>query len=255
MHSNLPRATVSALRAADNIFAVSEWTRQRVLAIGQIEDAKVVVIPNTFDASRFSVGRVPHDLRKRYALRESDKVILTVARLDTGERYKGYDKVMMALPAVIAECGSVRFIVVGTGDDQPRIAALANTLGVADAVTFAGFVARTELADHYRLADAFVMPSTGEGFGIVFLEAMACGTPVIAGNKDGSVDALDKGRLGKLVDPDSIESIAGGIISILNGIGPPLWFEKEDLHNAVVSQFGRTAFGEKIRLALPACAE
>ena len=68
-----------------------------------------------------------------------------------------------------------------------------------------GYIEDKELTDHYLLADVFVMPSTQEGFGIVFLEALVCGLPVIAGNKDGSVDALLNGKLGKLIDPDNIQ--------------------------------------------------
>ena len=65
------------------------------------------------------------------------------------------------------------------------------------------------------LADVFVMPSTGEGFGIVFLEAMACGCPVVAGNRDGSVDALAHGELGRLVDPHSSEELLRALVDTL----------------------------------------
>lgn len=105
-------------------------------------------------------------------------------------------------------------------------------------------------ATPHRLADVFAMPSTGEGFGIVFLEAMACGTPVVAGNCDGAVDALDRGRLGKLVDPNDVSAIANGINSLLNKEGPALWFDREALHDAVTQRFGRTAFRTNLGKAL-----
>jgi glycosyltransferase involved in cell wall biosynthesis len=145
----------------------------------------------------------------------------------------------------------VRYIVAGKGDDEVRVQSLARELSVEDAVTFAGFVADDELADHYRLADAFAMPSTGEGFGIVFLEALACGTPVLAGNRDGSVDAVDKGRLGRLVDPTDVRQIANGVVELLQRKGPELWFERGALHDAVVARFGSTAFREELRSAFP----
>ena len=88
----------------------------------------------------------------------------------------------------------MKYVVIGRGDDQPRLAQLAADLGVADRVIFAGFVPDEALIDHYRLADVYVMPSK-EGFGIVYLEAMACGVPVIAGDDDGSADPLQDGRL------------------------------------------------------------
>src|SRR4029079_12694931 len=130
------------------------------------------------------------------------------------------------------------YLVIGQGDDRARVKKMAHDFGVAHAVIFAGFVPDEEMADHFRLADVFAMPSTGEGFGIVFLEALACGTPVLAGNRDGSVDAVDKGRLGRLVDPTDVRQIANGLVDVLQRKGPELWFERGALHDAVVARFG-----------------
>jgi len=251
INPGLPRWTLAALRAADRIIAVSSWTRQRVLDIGGIDESQVTVLANTFDESRFTVAPRPAELVERYRIRSGEKVVLTVARLDAGERYKGHDRIIQVLGDVIAECGSVRFIIVGNGKDKARVEALAQGLGVTKAVTFAGFVPDDELADHYRLADAFAMPSTGEGFGIVFLEAMACGTPVLGGNRDGSADALDNGRLGMLVDPTDAGAIAAGLSALLRKNGPPLWFDREALRSAVVARFGRNAFRARLEEALP----
>lgn len=84
-------------------------------------------------------------------------------------------------------------------------------------MTFAGRVPAEELADHYRLCDVFAMPSTGEGFGIVFLEAMACGKPVIGGTRDAAVDALRHGELGVLVDPEDPVQLRDALIAVLVG--------------------------------------
>ncbi|HVF40556.1 MAG TPA: glycosyltransferase family 4 protein [Gemmatimonadaceae bacterium] len=246
VHSGLPRATLAALRAANRIVVVSEWTRQRVLSLQGIDGSRIVRLPNTLDESRFTTGLKSSALRERYRLEPDDKVILTVARLDGAERYKGYDRIVSALPALRNRFGKVRFLIVGMGSDRSRIEAVAQTHGVVDAITFAGFVGDSELADHYRLADVFAMPSAGEGFGIVFLESMACGTPVLAGNKDGSVDALDNGRLGKLVDPEDVNAIANGIADLLDRRGPDMWFDPEALHAAVVSTYGRAAFRKRL---------
>lgn len=250
VHGRLPRATLAALRAAGRIVAVSAWTRQRVIDLGGIAAAGVAVLANTVDDRRFCVGEKPAGLAGRYGIGADEKVILGVARLDASERYKGYDRTIEALAQVRAACGPVRFLLVGNGDDRARIAALSRDHGVEHAVTFAGFVRDEELAGHYRLADVFAMPSTGEGFGIVFLEAMACGTPVLGGNLDGSVDALDNGRLGRLVDPRDVGAIADGLISLLRREGPAWWFERETLHAAVVAQFGRAAFRQKLSSVL-----
>lgn len=250
VHSRLPRSTVAALRAADQIVAVSEWTRRRLAGLGGIDPASVTVLPNTFDEARFTVGPRPDALARRYAIAPEEKIILTVARLDAGERYKGYDRLVQAMPEILAACGKVRLLVVGGGDDGRRLMAMAGELGVSDSVISAGFVPDAELADHYRLADIFAMPSTGEGFGIVFIEAMACGTPVLAGNLDGSVDALDGGALGKLVDPVDTGAIAGGVISLLRKEGQAQWFDRVWLHDRVVEKFGRESFRARLQQVL-----
>ena len=251
VHPDLPPRTLEAMRRADRIIAVSEWTRGRVTALGGIDPRNVSILPNAFDETRFTVGPKPQWLREAYGIRADEKVLLTVGRLDQRERYKGYDRIIDALSEIQQRCGPVRFIVAGTGDDRDRVVALAREKGHEKSVIFPGFVAPEDLADHYRLADVFAMPSTGEGFGIVFAEALACGTPVVAGNRDGSVDALDGGRLGKLVDPLSVAAIVDGVCDVLCGRGPALWYDREKLHKAVKTKFGRDAFAKRLNEALP----
>lgn len=251
VHPALSSTRLLALREADRVVAVSQWTRCRVIELGGIREDRVVVLPNTYDEKRFTVAEKPHALAERYHLRKDEKVVLTVARLDAAEGYKGYDRILQALPEMSRFIGPVRFIIAGKGDDRFRLETMARDLGVADQVTFAGFVPEDELVDHYRLADVFAMPSTGEGFGIVFLEAMGCGTPVLGGNQDGSVDALHGGRLGLLVDPTSVDSIARGLISLLRKQGPEMWFDRARLSEAVEATYGRVAFQRRVSELFP----
>ena len=237
---------IQALREADQLVAVSNWTKERLVQQCDVDPSSIQVLPNTYDDQKFSPGKAPEYLNHRYGIHPEEKVILTVARLDPGENYKGYDRILQALPKIRGYCGLVRYLIAGRGEDRSRLEMLARELEVEDAVTFAGFVPDEELADHYRLADVFAMPSTGEGFGIVFLEAMGCGTPVLGGNRDGSVDALDQGKLGKLVDPTSVEAITGGLIDLLKRQGPELWFDREDLSNAVREKYGREEFRRRV---------
>jgi glycosyltransferase involved in cell wall biosynthesis len=251
VHEALSESRRNALRNADKVIAASEWCRRRLIDMVKVDPDRVCVLAQTVDDARFSSGQKPAHLMRRYKVRPDERVVLTVARLDASEGYKGYDRVAQALPAVHAACGPVRYIVVGKGDDRGRVETLAQEFGVAGDIVFAGFVPNEELADHYRMADVFAMPSTGEGFGIVFLEALACGTPVLAGNADGSVDALDRGRLGRLVDPNDVSAIAEGLISLLRQDGPSWWFDRDALHRAVVARFGRAAYLEALRALFP----
>jgi phosphatidyl-myo-inositol dimannoside synthase len=103
-------------------------------------------------------------------------------------------------------------VVVGDGDGQGELNALAERRGVGDAVRLLGRLSDDDLLALYRSADVFVMPSTEEGFGIAFVEAAATGLPVVAGNVDGSVDALADGAIGRLIDPLSHDEIVASLI-------------------------------------------
>lgn len=168
---------------------------------------------------------------------------MTVARLWKGDIYKGVDVTIRALPEIAIAFPEVKYLVIGRGDDQPRLAQLANDLGVADSVIFAGFVPDEALIDHYRLADVYVMPSQ-EGFGIVYLEAMACEVPVIAGDDDGSADPLQDGRLGWQVPHRDATAVAKACIEALKGQDPRCdgpWLRQESL-----ASFGAPALADRL---------
>lgn len=238
-----------ALRAAEALWSVSRWTRDRLLAC-RVAAQKIQIIPNTVSEEVFGLGKPRGDLRTRYSIKENEKVILTVARLERGEGYKGCDKVLQALPAVRQAVGPLRYLIVGRGDDTARLRSLGMELGIERFVTFCGFVSDSELPDHYRMADVFAMPSSGEGFGVVFLEAMACGIPVLGGDRDGTTDALADGELGLLVDPDLIEAVAAGLINLLLRRGVAVWFTPERLRARCLDLYGRRAFRNRVREAL-----
>lgn len=202
-----------ATERAALVTAVSRFTRARLLAWADIAPDRVRVLPNTVAAAY--APRAPRaEIAARYGL-AGRKVILTVGRIAKTERYKGHDRIIAALPVVVAGCPETLYLVVGSGADRPRLEELARSLGVADRVVFAGQVPADELPDHFALADVFAMPSTGEGFGIVFLEAARCGLPVIGGNRDGSSDALADGAIGRLIDPFDPSALAGALIDVL----------------------------------------
>jgi glycosyltransferase involved in cell wall biosynthesis len=167
-------------------------------------------------ASSYFPREKRRDLVEKYAL-DDKRVILTVGRISSSEGYKGHDRIIRALPEVIAQVPNAIYLIAGAGDDKQRLEQFAAERGLTGRVVFAGHVPDGELADYYALADLYTMPSTGEGFGIVFLEAAACGLPVVAGNADGSVDALAEGQIGCLVDPEAHGQVTSALIRALQG--------------------------------------
>ncbi len=198
-----------AAECSNLVTSVSRHTRRLFLGWANCPPEAVKVLPNTVD-ERFSPGLKPDALLERHGLSGS-KVLLTVSRLASSERYKGHDRVISAVAALRPTHPDLVYVIAGDGDDRPRLEELARELGVAEAVRFIGYVPDSELPDLYRAADVFVMPSTGEGFGIVFLQALASGIPAIGGGNDGSRDPLRDGADGWLVEANDISSIKRGI--------------------------------------------
>jgi len=188
--SRLQRA---AVEAADLVLCVSRFTRGCVLGWAVIVPERLVVLPNTVGAA-FTPGD-RSGLRAAWGLQHK-RVLLTVGRLDSRERYKGHERVIDAMPQLIDAGHDVVYLVVGEGDDRAWLEAFACAAGLADRVRFIGSVEPPRLIEIYRAADLFVMPSTGEGFGIAFLEAMASGTPALGLAVAGAQDALADGDLG-----------------------------------------------------------
>ncbi|VEP13735.1 Glycosyl transferase group 1 [Hyella patelloides LEGE 07179] len=201
----LPSKEQTALQQANSIWTISRYSRDRVTQANKIDSERIAILPCIVDSQQFTPGEKPAALLARYDLTNA-KVLMTVARLWSGDIYKGVDVTIRALPEILKVFPEVKYLVIGRGDDRPRLETLATELAISDRVVFAGFVPTAELADHYRVADAYVMPSQ-EGFGIVYLEAMACGKPVLSGDADGSTDPLQDGLLGWQVphrDPDAV---------------------------------------------------
>jgi len=234
-----------AAEQASLVTCVSRYTRRRFLNWANVSPHRVRVVPNTI-RGLFTPGPKAEYLLERYNL-HGKKVLLTVARLSAAERYKGQDKVISVLPDLLKKHPDLIYVIVGDGDDRPRLDELARILGVERLVRFVGRVEEKELVDLYRTAEIFVMPSTGEGFGIVFLEAMACGIPVIGGNQGGSTDSLHDGMLGAVVADDKLCEAIEDMLTI----GPR---DSEKLSNSVEHYFGKQAFCYQVARLSSTCA-
>jgi glycosyltransferase involved in cell wall biosynthesis len=209
-----PSLLVRSLARRINAFiSVSAFTRDRFIHWTQVPEAKGFLLPNCVDLTRFEPGEQDPALLKKYGL-GGRKVLMTLGRL-LSDRPKGIDEVLELLPELATTVPEIAYLIAGDGPDRSRLEAKAAQLGIRDRVVFAGRVPEPEKAAHYRLADAFVMPGYGEGFGIVYLEALACGIPVLASTLDASREAILDGEMGLLVDPRNRSDLRQSILRIL----------------------------------------
>ena len=199
----------------DAVWVISAITRDRMNDWAQLPLDRYVLMPNAIHLERYGEGAPSAEIVERHQL-QGRKVLMTLARLPSFERYKGIDEVLEVLPGLLKREPRLAYVVAGEGDDRPRLERKSNRLGLKDKVIFTGLLAESEKADYFRLADAFVMPGRGEGFGFVFLEALACGVPAVGSQVDGSREALRDGELGELVDPADPGSVSEGILRALS---------------------------------------
>ncbi|MGC1393518.1 MAG: glycosyltransferase family 4 protein [Coleofasciculaceae cyanobacterium] len=232
-----------ALHNADKIISISNYTSDRLIHEQKLNPEKIALLPVTFDASRWSIAPKPQYLLERYQFSSDQPLILTVGRMSKDAQHKGYDRLIHTLPTIIQAIPNIHYLIVGKGDDRPCIEQLIKSLNLEKYVTLTGFIPDQELVDYYNLCDLFAMPSKAEGFGIVYLEALACGKPTLGGNQDGAIDALCHGEIGVLVDPNNLEEIAQAIINVLQGTYPnPIIYQPETLRQKVIETYGSARF-------------
>lgn len=208
----LRRPARFGLQRADRVISISHFTAQKAIEYNGVLSEKVRILHNCLDPA--------FDHPPACAPENGALSLLTVARISDSERYKGHEKVLGALPTLLTTFPQLVYDVVGDGEGRPRLEQLAAGLGVASAVHFHGMVTEEALRKLYARASVFIMPSTSEGFGFVFLEAMAHGLPVVAGNLDATPEVVVDGETGLLVDPISVEAIIAATARLLND--PPL---------------------------------
>jgi len=209
-----------ALKKCDLILPVSKFTKDKMMELNTFPEQLFEILNNCLDPL---LPEPLHEekstaLLNRYGLTKDNIILMTLTRLSAKEKYKGHDKVLHALQNLIIIHPAIRYLLVGKCDEaeRQRLDKLIAELGLEGFVIFAGFIPDEEIAAHYNMADIYIMPSKKEGFGIVFIEALYYGKPVIAGNKDGSVDALCNGKFGLLVDPDDQTEITNAINEMID---------------------------------------
>lgn len=232
------------LRQCDQILAVSKFTKDTLIKQSMLPEHKFKVLNNCLDPLLEEPVETEKstDLLARYGFHKDDTILMTLGRLSFNEGYKGYDLVIESLYQLQQSHPELKYLVIGQYDamEKKRLDQLIESFDVKDRVVLTGFIPDTELAAHFNLADIYVMPSEKEGFGIAFIEAMYYNKPVIAGNKDGSVDALLNGKLGLLVNPGSKEEVLQAIEKVLcnrNKFLPD--------HNLLMEHFSYPVYKEK----------
>jgi phosphatidylinositol alpha-1,6-mannosyltransferase len=213
----LKRLMLLVLSRAKKITAISHYTKAKLTDYG-VNPQKIVIIPGGTDAERFNPEVDATQVIQQFNLLNK-KVIMTIGRL---EERKGHDMVMKSLIQVLGEVPEAVYLIVGKGQELSRLKEMVTELELDGHVIFAGYVEEERLVEYYNACDVFIMPSReitaagdAEGYGIVYLEANACGKPAIGGKSGGIPDAIVNGYNGILVDPLSTEEIADSLIELL----------------------------------------
>ena len=213
---NKYRAMCFALRHADRVIANSGFTHQTLVGMG-VEARRISVIHPGVDTGRFRPGLPSQDLRSGLGLSPDAKLLLSVGRL---QRRKGFDTVIRCLPELVAAGLDVHYAIIGIGEDDDYLAGLAQQSGVGDRVHRLGHVPLEDLPRWYNACDLFVLANRDiagdtEGFGIVFIEAAACGKAVVAGRAGGTGSAVLEGVTGLRIDGESQIEVTAALAAIL----------------------------------------
>jgi phosphatidylinositol alpha-1,6-mannosyltransferase len=200
----------------DTVISISRVTLERYLSWAAAPRLGSEILPNAIHLEDYGIAPKAADLVAQYGLADR-KVLMTFGRMAGEERAKGFDEMIEILPRLRAKDPSFIYIAAGKGDDMARLKTKAAEHGVADHVVFTGMVPEERKADYFRLADVYTMPSRGEGFGFVFLEAMACGVPAIASRSDGGFEAIRDGAIGIAIDPANLDELESAIFQALDG--------------------------------------
>lgn len=201
---------------ASRLIANSEFTRQTLVGMG-VTPTKVEVIYPGVDTARFQPGLEIGDLRDRIGIPSNARLVISVGRLS---RRKGFDTVIRCLPGLLEAGVDVHYAIIGVGEDASYLDSVAFECGVAERVHRLGHVSPDELPRWYNACDVFALVNREvngdtEGFGMVFIEAAACGKPALAGLAGGTGSAVLDGETGVRVDGDSLSEVQRALFRLL----------------------------------------
>jgi len=199
-----------ALGNADYVTTVSKSNYEKLIELG-VDKEKVTVIPNSYDKNIFKP--IPEDCKEGLNIPKNKKIILSVGML---EEIKGHEYLIKAMKKVIDKEKDVLCIIVGSGQLKSKLQRLINDLNLNDYVKLVGAKQHDEIPLWMNASDLFVLPSLNESFGIVQIEAMACGKPVVATRNGGSEEIVVNEKLGYLVESKNSDDLAEKILMTLD---------------------------------------
>jgi phosphatidylinositol alpha-1,6-mannosyltransferase len=212
------RAMRFVLKHADAVLANSDFTRDTLCSLIGVDPARIALIYPTVDESRFHPGLGSGDVRATIGLGSEQRLILSVGRLN---RRKGFDSVIRALPTLLSQGVDAHYAVIGIGPDSEYLRTLAREIGVASRVHLLASISYEDLPRWYSACDVFAMPNRDiggdtEGFGLVYLEAAACGKAALAGTAGGTGSAVVDGVTGLRVDGEQLGAVAQALARLLS---------------------------------------
>jgi len=221
-----------AMYEANRVIVCSQSMKNEICDHFNLPKDKVDVIPNAIDATKYQIPVDREAVRQRYGVGWGEKLILCVGRLVP---QKGIEYFIQAIPAIAKRYPEAKFVIVGEGWSRDILEAEAKASGENRKIQFTGFASDREVIELMTSADALVVPSVYEPFGIVALEGMATGVPVVASKVGGLSEVIEHDRTGIFVYPKNPESIAWGIDRVLSDPDHAKWLienAKEKLHKA-----------------------
>lgn len=209
----LPRLRRHYLRRVDRVATITRFTAARLTTAQGVSPERIVMLPPALDAA-LDGARTQHVVHGHDD--GSVRHVLSVARLGDDAEEKGLPTAIRALARVVDRHPEVRLTIAGDGTARARLQVLGDALGLGDRLELTGWVSDTELWQCYARSEVFLLPSRKEGFGIVFIEAMAHGLPVVGGNLDATPEVVLDGRTGLIVDPRSEIAVADAVSRLLD---------------------------------------
>ncbi|UCG36208.1 MAG: glycosyltransferase family 4 protein [Candidatus Bathyarchaeota archaeon] len=218
---------------AMRIIVTSNSMKGEVCGHFQVSSDKVDVIPNAIEAMKYEVQTDRWGVKRRFGVGDHEKLVLYVGRLVP---QKGVEYLIRAVPRISRRLPEAKFVIVGEGWMRQHLEWLADQTGQRWRVRFTGFISDEELVALTKSADVMVVPSVYEPFGIVALEAMAAGVPIVASRVGGLAEVIEHDKTGVYIYPRSLDSVAWGVERVLSDPGYRDWIVKNALE-AVKNRF------------------